>query len=139
MSHPTAKQLRYLLIRHLHPAGKHGRRFTAREKRHRNRKAAQRHHQWMRDFARAEAAQTAAYVAEIEASGLGLSEPELEDPSGDWIDCADCDGAGSFHECGEDACSCLYPETDDRVDCHVCRGEGGYWSREGIDGGPDEP
>lgn len=43
-----------------------------------------------------------------------------------WHECENCGGEGvSGHDCGEDACCCLYPE--DNMPCDICDGEGGWW------------
>lgn len=36
--------------------------------------------------------------------------------------CWRCQGFGSWHDCGEDTCSCLDPEDD--TFCEICHGEG---------------
>lgn len=43
-----------------------------------------------------------------------------------WEDCPDCDGTGTYHDCGEDCCPCAEPDLDDQVDCPNCNGEGRY-------------
>jgi hypothetical protein len=44
----------------------------------------------------------------------------------DWEDCDRCGGEGlDGHDCGEDACCCLYPE--DNETCDQCEGRGGWW------------
>ncbi len=45
---------------------------------------------------------------------------------GEWTDCYECDGAGTVHDCGEDCCCCLNPDTDDQVICRECKGKGGW-------------
>jgi hypothetical protein len=44
--------------------------------------------------------------------------------SAEWMDCDQCDGGMSHHDCGEDSCPCLYPE--DNVECEYCCGRGGW-------------
>lgn len=54
----------------------------------------------------------------------------MEEDIKEWQDCYVCDGEGTIHDCGEDTCSCLDPETQDRVECYECNGEGGWWKHE---------
>lgn len=37
------------------------------------------------------------------------------------ITCPACGGAGGFHDCGEDSCCCLDPDTSI---CETCNGDG---------------
>jgi hypothetical protein len=58
-----------------------------------------------------------------------VSEADYYDdgPLGD-DECPRCDGAGGYHDCGEDACCCADPEdedSDDWVVCDECGGSGG--------------
>lgn len=39
--------------------------------------------------------------------------------------CWYCHGEGGWHDCGEDCCCCLHPDTN--IACPECGGEGGYW------------
>lgn len=42
-----------------------------------------------------------------------------------WEDCENCGGEGTDgHECGEDSCSCAFPE--DNLVCEICNGTGSY-------------
>ena len=41
-----------------------------------------------------------------------------------WVICEQCEDGYSYHECGEDTCSCLNPEPN--VICDTCGGKG-YW------------
>ena len=43
-----------------------------------------------------------------------------------WHECPVCEGEGSIHNCGEDCCPCLDPDTQDRVTCQRCNGKGGF-------------
>jgi hypothetical protein len=58
--------------------------------------------------------------------GEGWIDDEIE---GEWETCWQCGGAGGFHDCGEDCCSCLEPELDLNQTCDICGGKGG-WIRE---------
>lgn len=40
------------------------------------------------------------------------------------VDCWNCDGEGTWHDCGEDCCNCRYPETMHRRRCPECKGRG---------------
>lgn len=44
----------------------------------------------------------------------------------EYVDCWNCHGEGGFHNCGEDCCCCLHPESDLNEACGECDGEGGY-------------
>jgi hypothetical protein len=58
-------------------------------------------------------------------------QPETIYDDGDPDDdecCAECDGEGGYHECGEDSCCCLYHDGEDEDDywitCPSCHGTG---------------
>jgi hypothetical protein len=54
-------------------------------------------------------------------------------------DCWKCSGAGSWHDCGEDCCCCMYPDRDERVTCDECGGLGYFPDGGDVpvdDGGP---
>lgn len=48
------------------------------------------------------------------------------DDGGEWVDCWACFGEGYFHNCGDDTCVCLHPETQDMDPCEECEGKGGW-------------
>lgn len=43
----------------------------------------------------------------------------------EYVTCDQCDGAGGFHDCGEDCCACEDGEEITEL-CRDCRGSGGY-------------
>ena len=49
-----------------------------------------------------------------------------------WDDCEVCESEGTVHDCGEDTCNCLDPETTNRVRCQTCHGEGAVLVCEGC-------
>jgi hypothetical protein len=52
------------------------------------------------------------------------AEYDREEPD-DYRECCDaCGGDGFYHDCGDDTCCCLNPDTDDLVNCDECGGSG---------------
>lgn len=47
-----------------------------------------------------------------------------EDHDDPTEECWACNGEGYYHDCGEDTCCCLDPETDDLHPCQECGGKG---------------
>jgi hypothetical protein len=50
-----------------------------------------------------------------------MSESHDQDELGDDLDtCQECDGAGGYHDCGEDSCCCADPGGDEDHDWFIC-------------------
>jgi hypothetical protein len=47
------------------------------------------------------------------------------DSEAEWVACDQCEEGYSDHDCGEDTCCCLNPESN--VVCDTCEGKGGWW------------
>ncbi len=42
-----------------------------------------------------------------------------------WEECYDCEEGYRYHDCGEDTCCCLDPQSN--VKCYICGDEGGWF------------
>lgn len=47
------------------------------------------------------------------------------DENGEWVECPECGGTGTWDDCYEDTCVCLNPPCK-VSSCDFCEGKGGW-------------